>query len=196
MMKKLFLVSLIVFFIVLSTTAYATEKASLGNFNLAIKLDYINFTKDALKNSDIDTGLYTGLEGYGKIAPNLYLGAEVGYANPEGTALGLDTKLNFIPIEMNLKYIVEAAPNLNVDFGIGISYNYVEEKASGIGVSVSLDDWVFGGQLFADLNYRIDTVFIGINAKYQITENSDIGGTESDRSFSNWRIGGQAGIMF
>jgi hypothetical protein len=189
-MKKLFLFSLIVSFIVLSTTAYAAEKASLGNFNLAIKLDSINFTEDALKNSDIDTGLYTGLEGYGKIALNLYLGAEVGYANPEGTALGLDTELNFIPIEMNLKYIVEAAPNLDMDFGIGISCNYVEEKAS------SLDDWVFGGQVFADLNYRIDTVFIGINAKYQITENSDIGDTESDRSFSNWRIGGQAGIMF
>ena len=199
-MKKVLLVLLIAVFVVLSTTAFAAEKASLGSGNLAVKFDYISFTADALKNSDVDTGLYIGLEGYGKIAPNLYLGAEVGYANPEGTVFGLDTELTFVPIEMNLKYVVETAPNLDLDFGIGISYNFVEEKASGFGESVSVDDWVFGGQLFADLNYKLGMFFIGINAKYQITAEPEfefMGVTiKPDYDYSNWRVGGQVGLMF
>lgn len=195
-MKRLILFSLIVVaaFAIPSSAVNAAERVPLGNGNLAVKLDYIDFMEDALKNSDVDTGFNIGLEGYGNIAPNLYLGAEVGYANPEGNAFGLDTELTFVPIELNLKYVVEAAPNLDVDFGIGISYNYAEEKASGLGVSVSVDDWVFGGQLFADLNYKINKFFIGINAKYQLTGEPEfeyMGYTiEADYDYSNWRIGG------
>ncbi len=195
-MKRLFLFSLIMAFLAASTAAYAAQKASLGIGNIAVKADYISFTADEMEGSDTDTGLYLGIEGYGKIAPNLYLGAEVGYANPEGKALGFDTELTFMPIELNLKYAVESTPNLAVDFGIGASYNYVEEKASGYGVSVSIDDWVFGGQIFADLNYKMDMFFIGINAKYQITGKADFKEIDTDYDYSNWRIGGQVGLMF
>src|SRR4030042_5610084 len=190
-MKRFFLFFLIMAFLAASTAAYAAQKASLGIGNIAVKADYISFTADELKNSDVDTGLYLGIEGYGEITPNLYLGAEVGYANPKGKALGFDSELTFMPIELNLKYAVESTPNLAVDFGIGASYNYVEEKASGYGVSVSIDDWVFGGQLFADLNYKLGSFFIGINAKYQITGKADFKEIDTDYNYSNWRIGGQ-----
>lgn len=195
-MKRLFLFSLIMAFLAGSTAAYAAQKASLGIGNIAVKADYISFTADEMEGSDTDTGLYLGIEGYGKIAPNLYLGAEIGYTNPNGNALGFDTELTFMPIELNLKYAVESTPNLAVDFGIGASYNYVEEKASGYGVSVSIDDWVFGGQIFADLNYKMDMFFIGINAKYQITGEPEYMGIKAGYDYSNWRIGGQVGLMF
>lgn len=195
-MKRLFLFSLIMAFLAASTAAYAAQKASLGIGNIAVKADYISFTADEMEGSDTDTGLYLGIEGYGKIAPNLYLGGEIGYTNPSGNALGFDTELTFMPIELNLKYAVESTPNLAVDFGIGASYNYVEEKASGYGVSVSIDDWVFGGQLFADLNYKLGSFFIGINAKYQITGEPEYMGMEAGYNYNNWRIGGQVGLMF
>jgi hypothetical protein len=42
-----------------------------------------------------------GVEGYGLIAPNLYLGIEVGYANPDGRVSGfaydIDTEMLLLP---------------------------------------------------------------------------------------------------
>jgi Outer membrane protein beta-barrel domain len=122
----------------------------------------------------------------------LYLGMEVGYANPDGNVLGIDTEVTFVPIELNLKYAIPASPNLVFDLGAGASYNYVQEKVSLSGVSVSSDDWLFGGQVFADVNYTSGIFFIGINGKYQITE--DIKG--GNYSYNNWRVGGQVGVMF
>jgi hypothetical protein len=207
-MKKLFLFSLMMAFILASSTVYAEQKAPLGIGNIAVKLDYINFTDDVLKDSDVDTGLYVGLEGYGEIVPNLYLGAEVGYTNPDGNVdmdvyvpYGIvhghaDTDLTFVPIELNLKYAIKAVPNLVIDFGAGGSYNYVKEKATvsalGISISDSTDDWLWGGQFFADLNYTINQFFIGVNAKYQLTEDVK----DYNYNYNNWRVGGQIGIMF
>ncbi|MBM4141655.1 MAG: hypothetical protein FJ242_09295 [Nitrospira sp.] len=113
---------------------------------MAAKLDYLKFTADEVKNSDVDTGLYVGLEGYGEIAPNLYLCMEVGYVKPDGKVnilgVDIDTEVTFVPIELNLKYAIQAAPNFIIDLGAGVSYNYVKEKASALGVSASLDDWL------------------------------------------------------
>jgi hypothetical protein len=178
-MKRLFLFSLIVAFIIAPTAVYAAEKVPLGIGNLAVKVDYINFTD----NLEDDDGLYIGLEGYGKIIPNLYLGAEVGYTNPDFE----DTY--FVPIELNLKYAVKDTPNFVIDLGAGASYNYAKAESSG--GSLSEDDWLFGGQFFIDLNYIVDQFFVGINAKYQLTE--ELKGFDN---FNNWRVGGQIGIMF
>jgi hypothetical protein len=176
-----------------STTVYAAEKFALGNSNVAVKLDYIQFTDGNLKDADVDTGLYLGLEGYGRIVDNLYLGAEVGFAQPDGKIGILDSELTYVPIELNLKYAINASPDLVIDIGGGGSYNYGKFRISGSGIdNSSVDDWLFGGQVFADLNYKISAFFIGINGKYQITEDFK----DFDFHCSNWRIGGQIGVSF
>lgn len=171
---------------------YAAQKVPLGFGNIALKLDYIDFTNGDLDDTDVDTGVYVGLEGYGEIAQNLYLGMEVGYTQPNGDIDAYDTELTFVPVELNLKYALEPGPDFIIDFGAGVSLNYGEFKISGPGLSDSVDDWLFGGQFFTDLNYKIDRFFFGINVKYQITEEFE----DNDFDMNNWRIGGQIGIMF
>jgi hypothetical protein len=85
---------------------------------------------------------------------------------------------------------------LVVDFGAGVSYNWMKEEFSGRNISSPGDDWLWGGQFFAALNYKIDRFFIGINGKYQLTEDFEINDNETDVNANNWRIGGQVGIMF
>ena len=204
-MKKVFLFSLIVSFVVLSSTAFAAEKAALGKTNFALKVESINFTEDLVEDADANSGLYVGIEAYSEltdITPNLYVGVETGYATTDGdlerSGDHYDTEATFVPIELNLKYAINASPNLVIDFGFGASYNYaaVEISEPAEGESVDDDDWLFGAQVFVDLNYKINQFFVGISAKYQITENYEIGSLETDVRAKNWRIGGQAGIMF
>lgn len=189
------LVFLFCIFAVISTS-YAGEEAPIGAGNIAIKVDYIDFTDDVIGDVDVDTGLYLGIEGFKEIADNLYLGAEVGYANPKGSVSAfiedIETELTFIPVELNLKYAVKAASNVVLDIGAGASYSYVEEDASTSNDSASDTDWLLGGQVFIDLNYTIDNFFVGLNGKYQLTE--DIEG--ADYNYNNWRVGGQVGFIF
>jgi len=200
-MKKLLLFVLVSVIVMTSTAVYAAQKAPLGLGNIAVKLDYIGFTEDILSDVDVDQGLFIGLEGYVQLVPALYLGAEVGYANPEGSFLGIDpwgyvakinSELTFVPIELNLKYAIPATSNLVFDLGAGASYTYVEEEATLFGIVSRADDWLFGGQVFADMNYTTGIFFIGINGKYQITEDFEGG----NYSYNNWRVGGQIGVMF
>jgi hypothetical protein len=181
----LFLISLVF----TSTAGYATEKLPLGPQNFAVKLDSIDFDEKAL-----DTGYYIGLEGYGEIGRNFYVGAEVGYVNTDGELkteeITGDTDVVFIPVELNLKYALRLSSYFVIDFGAGGSYNYAEEEVSG--TSISADDWLFGGQVFTDLNFKAGQIFLGVNAKYQITDH----GKDIDHNFSNWRVGGQIGVMF
>jgi hypothetical protein len=160
-------------FVFTSSSLYAAQKSPLGSGNLAVKISYISFTEDE------DTGVYVGLEGYGEIRPNLYLGAEVGYAN------SISETDMFVPIELNLKYAIAATPDFVVDLGAGGSYNYVDEEHRE-------DDWVLGGQFFVDATYKVNTFFIGVNAKYQFTEHHK----DSNIDYNNWRFGGQIGLMF
>ena len=187
-MKKLCLFS-IISFVLVSTTVYSAERVPLGNGNFAIKLDYITFTDDYWSGQG-DDGLYIGLEGYVEIIPNLYLGGEFG----EGVNVSIfDKDITFVPIELNLKYAIETAPNVVIDFGAGASYNYAEIYIQNIfSTDIEEDDWLFGGQIFAGLTYKIKRFFMGINGKYQITENFK----DEDFDFTNWRLGVQIGMMF
>jgi hypothetical protein len=204
-MKKIVLFLVAISFIVMTSVAYGAEKVLIGNGNIALKMDYLHFTENALDDLDNADCFYVGLEAYNKITSNLYVGLEIGYANSEGDArvtntelerVKADTELTFVPIELNLKYAIDITPRLVVDFGAGASYNWMKEEISGRGTSVSEDDWLWGGQLFAALNYKIDRFFFGINAKYQLTEDFEIDNNETDVNANNWRIGGQVGIMF
>ena len=212
-MKKVMLLCLIGAFLMTSTVVSAQEKAPLGVGNLALKVDYIAFTEDDLEDLDVDSGLYLGIEGYGEITPNLYLGLEVGWTNPDGDFHDIaDTELTYMPVELNLKYAVEVSPQFIIDFGAGVSYNYAkieldvkrefEESVSFYIIGedeptverhhFSESEWLFGGQFFVDLNYTFDKFFVGINGKYQLTEEGD----DLPVKFNNWRIGGQIGFFF
>jgi len=196
-MKKFLLMLLIIAFVCTASTVYAAQKAPLGSGNLAVKLDWIKFTDSVLKDVDVDSGFYIGLEGYGEVAPNWYLGMEAGYANPDGTVnvlgVNVDTEVTYVPIELNIKYAAAVAESVVLDLGLGGSYNYVEEKASSAGFTpAKVDDWLWGGQAFMDLNFTINQFFLGISGKYQITQKFK----DSDYNYNNWRLGGQIGVMF
>jgi outer membrane protein W len=206
-MKKIFLLSLLLVFVFASTTLYAAEKYALGMGNIALKVDYINFTEDVFDNIDLDNGIYLGLEGYYTIYPNLYLGLEAGWAGTQndgdidigGENLNVDIDVTFVPVELNLKYVFELDPNWSIGVGAGISYNYFKIEANNIDESV--DDWVFGGQVFADINYKMSKEwFIGINAKYQFTDDLEFEVRDQDintkTSADNFRVGAHIGYMF
>ena len=100
---------------------------------------------------------------------------------------------------MNLKYVFELDPNWSIGVGAGISYNYFKIEANNIDESV--DDWVFGGQVFADINYKLSKEwFIGINAKYQFTDDLEFEVRDQDintkTSADNFRVGAHIGYMF
>jgi hypothetical protein len=193
MRKGIFLMSLIASFVLASAVAYSAE-FNLGPNNFTVKLDSINFGDNALKH--LDNAYYIGFEGYGHIGQNFYLGAEVGYVNADKNVVDAGTEVNkeliFIPLELNLKYTIKVVSHLIFDLGAGFSYNYAKEEISGSGISSSADDWLWGGQFFADMNYKIGQIFLGANTKYQITGR----GNNLDHRFDNWRIGGQIGVMF
>jgi outer membrane protein W len=202
-MKKILLLTLMLVFVFASTTLYAAEKYALGMGNIALKVDYINFTEDVFDNIDLDNGIYLGLEGYYTIYPNLYLGLEAGWAGTEndgdleidGEKRNVDIDVTFVPVELNLKYVFELDPNWNIGVGAGISYNYFKIEANKI--DESADDWVFGGQIFADVNYKMSKEwFIGINAKYQFTDDLEFDNVDTSTSADNFRIGAQIGYMF
>ena len=191
-MKKLFLISTVIAFVITSATVHAQVVAPLGQGNIALKFDYIVFTDGFFDNlGNEDDGLYIGLEAYGKIASNFYLGGEVGQA--ANISLGGE-EINFVPIEVNVKYAREFAHNFVADFGAGFSYSYVALTNVIVFVTIEeeRDDWLFGGQIFADLSYKINWFSIGLDAKYQITQSFN----DEDVDLSNFRLGVHIGIIF
>lgn len=191
-MKRLMVFCLIGTVVMVSTVVTAQEKAPLGNANFVLKLDYLVFTDshfDAVGNEN--DGMYVGLEGYGKVDPNWYLGGEVG----TGTNIEIGgEEITFVPIELNVKYATEAARDFIVDFGAGLSYSSVEIQYRPLfgTAQEQRDDWLFGGQVFADLTYKIHRFSIGVNGKYQMTEDFKNEGID----LSNYRLGVQLGIVF
>lgn len=201
-MKKVILLSFCMVLLLAATSAYAADKYALGKGNLALKVDYISFTDDAFDEIDLEDGVYVGLEGSLALMPNLYLAAEAGWAGTSNdddiTVLGrtrsVDIDVTYVPVELNLKYAVEFVPSWVFGIGAGASYNYFKIDAD----IADEDDWLFGGQVFADLTYKTGGWFFGINGKYQITEDIELGSDdeETDTNANNWRVGAHIGVMF
>ena len=187
-MKYLFLISVCIAYVLTPATMQAQVIAPLGKANFEIKFDYIVFTDGYFDNFlNQDDGIYVGIEGYGYIAQNIYLGGEVG----QGVNMSLSgEEINFVPIEINAKYTRGFASNFVIDFGAGFSYSYAE-LTNQISNSEVREDWLFGGQIFIDLSYRIKWFSIGVNTKYQITQSFK----EEDLDLSNFRLGVQIGII-
>jgi len=219
-MKRVWLMSVSMILVMTCAAVHAQEKAPLGKGNFAVKVDYIAFTHDHWSDSGDDEGIYLGLEGYFEVAPNWYLGGEVGTAanlnlDPFGGLFagpilkyteaeeveGDEDDINFVPVELNLKYAMEAASHFVVDFGAGLSCSYVEldrpiyfllDENTVTSRTETRDEWLFGAQVFADLTFKIRWFSIGVNGKYQITEDFK----DDDFDLSNWRLGAHIGIIF
>jgi opacity protein-like surface antigen len=207
-MRKILLLSLMLIFVFTSTSLYAADKYALGNTNIALKVDYISFTGDIFETVDLKDGVYIGLEGYYGITSNLYVGLEAGWAETEnnktvnllGDSFDVKIDVDYVPVELNLKYVIEASPQWLIALGAGVSYNWFDVQQDVCG-ECSESDWVVGGQVFADITYRMSNQwFIGINGKYQFTDDLkfDVKGIdiETDTNANNWRVGAQVGLMF
>ena len=190
-MSRLVWISMGVVFVLTTTTSYAQERAPLGVGHISLKLDYLVFTSDHFdKGGNQDDGLYIGLEGYGEISPNIYLGGEIGQG-VNVDVLGED--ITFVPIEVNAKYAFEVAPGLVLDVGAGIATVYVEIRDEGpFGSGNTEDDWLVGGQFFGDLTYKINWFSFGANLKYQLTQDF----ADEDFNINNLRVGAQIGVAF
>lgn len=205
-MKRWYMLLIVVLFLLPFSVVYAQDDAPLGKGNVGFKVDYIGFTDSDLKDLDVDKGVYVGLEGYVKVrnAANLYLGGEVGYAKPDGsitdnslgTPIKVDSEFTYIPVELNAKWIFEVGNNMTLGIGAGISENRVdvEVKASAAGLTLqaSDDDWIFGGQVFLDMNYSSGNLFYGIDAKYKLTQEFDSDGAD----YSHYSAGLHVGMKF
>lgn len=214
-MKKLSVLVLVAAMVLLAGLAQAQQRYPLGFSNFAVKVDYLRFTDSNADDLGIADAPYIGAEFFFPVLiPNFYLGIESGYAWSSGDETftfidGIGRRINFttdldvgyVPIEFNAKYVFELPGNWTFDIGGGISYNYFDIDSSEIIVDgreffAGDSDWLFGGQFFADVNYKMGPWFFGGNIKYQITEDLSLPGYDTDVSASNFRVGGQVGWMF
>lgn len=200
-MKRFALLSILFALILVTSPVYAVT-CNIGA-GVALKADYIHFTDSNISDLlNAEDGYYVGFEAYKQLfIPNFYLGVESGYArstNGEDSNQLFVTanELTYVPIELNAKYVFSINPCLNVDIGAGVSYNYFEVEIENFFGHISDHDWVFGGQFFLDINYVImENFFVGIGAKYQLTDDSSIFGI-NDTNLNNIRAGVQIGYNF
>jgi hypothetical protein len=207
-MKRMTVFLILLVFTLVSSSVYA-EKYQIGA-DVAVKVEYFRFMDDAFKDVGAQDAVFVGVEAYKQLfIPNLYFGLEAGWAGPSGgfdasgffnnqlVTFHIDTDVTYVPIELNAKYVFEINPCLFLDIGAGVSYNYTKLKASALGVSISDDDWLFGGQFFGELNYNINpNLFLGIGVKYQITDKIRLLGIDTETSADNLRVGAQLGYKF
>lgn len=200
-MKKLVLIGILLS-LVFVPSAYAQQKYALGVGNVALKVDYFRFTDSNMGDLNLQNGLFLGIEGYvGTFLPNLYFGIETGWAGTSGDwkywDVRADLSSTYVPIEFNVKYAFELSPSFVLDLGSGLSINYFDIEETVGNWSTSSNDWLFGGQFFADADFKFGSSwFVGANIKYQVTQDIRLNGIDTETSASNFRVGGQLGYMF
>ena len=170
-----------------------SQEAKKSGF-LGLKVDYIHFTDNILEDNDIEKGGYLALETNGRILPNLYLGGEIGVTIINGSYDDTDTKLTFVPVEMNMKYRFELLPRFNLDVGVGVARCFYDIEIAAETNKDGKDsdkNSVWGAQTSVDLNTQFGWFYIGANAKYQITQE-----ITDDINLNNYRVGVQFGIAF
>ncbi len=199
-MKRGIVLGVVLCSVWVGSIVWAEQRYPLGWGNGAVKVDYFRFTDSDMKNLDLENGVYVGVEGYVSLLhPNLYFGLEAGWARTSGgvefDGFDIDLDVYYVPIEFNIKYVLEINPCLTIDVGGGGSANYFNVDAEGNGLSGGDDDWIWGGQLFGNVNYKLGQWFLGANVKYQFTDFIDIAAFRDMRA-SNFRAGAQVGFMF
>ncbi len=165
---------------------YAQDTAPLGKGSLAIKAGYVVFDEGVVE----DDGIYLGLEGYGWVAANLYVGGEVSGAS---TVSLFSDEMSLIPIEVNAKYARAVGSNVVLAGGGGLSYSYAQFREDVfLGPDVDETSWLFGGQVFGDVLVTVSRFAFGIGGKYQLVQDFE----EVAADFSNFRVGLLLGVVF
>jgi hypothetical protein len=210
-MKKTIFLFVMVCFVCTSASLHAGQDYPLGHNSVDVKVHHFEFTDDVFGDADLDNGWYVGLEGSFALMPNLYLSPEIGYVGTDNSGkvncneildscsgkINFDVDVTYVPVELNLRYAIGFAEKWAFGFGIGGSFNYFEVKIDPKGFgSESEDDWVWGGQVFADLTHNFGSWFLGLNFKYQFTEDLEFNDYDTDTDATNWRIGPRVGFFF
>jgi len=174
------------------TSLYAASSEPLGAGYFSFKVGNVNFTHDVWEENDIEKGYYAAIDWYGDIGSHFYVGGELGYLKSSGEKSGTDTELIFVPFEINLKYVLAPIKTIQLDFGFGASYSYVDGKVAPRTISEKADkDFVLGAQGFMSINFVFKRLFIGAHAKYQATQY-----VAENIDFDNYRIGAHIGLTF
>ena len=186
-MKRLVLLAALLPTALFSIAGHAKARGPLGSGHLSLKLSYLNFTDDHLDS--VDDGGYLALEVFGRVARRLYIGGELG-AGGNVVALGHDVSV--LPIEASAKYVPYIARNLVVAIGAGAAICRVSSESNFLIFKLDKrSDFLFGGQLFVDLAFVLESFTVGLDAKCQITQ--DFEGADWDAS--TFRIGIQLGYV-
>jgi hypothetical protein len=145
----------------------------LGTGHLSIKVNQIDLRdeSDIWQLNDLDTANYVALDWYGNLGQNFYIGGELGHAKFTGEAMGTSTEITMMPLELNLKYVLDLVEAIQLDFGVGVSYTYLDGKvAPGTITGIADDEFIGGAQGFVNFNFVFKRWFIGANATYQVTK--------------------------
>jgi hypothetical protein len=219
-MKKKLVFAVLLCFAVLSVPC---ARAQTGAVDVAVKVDYFHFTDSLIKSVNVDSGIFVGVEAYKQMfCPNLYLGLGAGWAGTSGSVSDVvsgsafvpafvtaDSSIDYVPIELNLKYVIPISSCFNFALGGGGSINYFafssdvagistgrRQGQNGAAASISDSDWVWGGQFFAEFNYKFNHWFAGVDVKYQLTQDLSLFGVDTQAGADNLRAGGHIGFTF
>ncbi len=100
-----------------------------------------------------------------------------------------DNGVEIASIELNPHYIVAVASGLEIGGGPGLGYVMVDSAAG--------DGSVFALQLGVSAHYTLQSpLFIGAEARYQITGEDDFGGGGPEDDINNYRIALKVGYSF
>jgi hypothetical protein len=102
----------------------------LGTGHLSIKVNQINLRdeSDVWETNDLDKANFVAVDWYGYLGQKFYVGGELGYAKFTGEAAGIDTEITLIPLEFNLKYVSDVIDTIQLDFGVGASYSFLDGR--------------------------------------------------------------------
>ncbi len=222
-MKTKVLIPVLFLLAVLSSTC---AQAQTYGDDISVRVDYFHFSDSQIKRLNAADGVYVGVEAYRQLfCPSLFFGLAIGWAGTSGNVSGTvqnplflplfasaDSNIDYVPIEFNIKYVVPISRCLNFAFGGGGSINYfsissnINVRPVGNGfrqgqiglqsANASDSDWVWGGQVFGELNYRISNWFIGADVKYQLTQDLNLFGIDTQAGADNFRAGGHIGFSF
>ncbi|HOO38999.1 MAG TPA: hypothetical protein PLU81_10905 [Deltaproteobacteria bacterium] len=220
-MKRCLFMVISAVFVLTPAVIQAEQKALLGTGNFAVKIDYMAFSGDFYDEIHDDDSAYVGIEGYGRIAPNIYFGGELGFGSVSSENIfssilyGLldaehdEVTADFTFLELNAKYAKDLGRYFVFDAGGGLSlnnanvsfetYDWVDVGGTRISTLTAKREesqWLFGGQIFADLTFKFHWFMMGVNAKYQVTTDFEDSASGYKFSLNNWRFGMQLGGLF
>jgi hypothetical protein len=89
--------------------------------------------------------------------------------------------------EINPRYYVETSPNFRVGFGPGFGYMWTD-------ANVGAEEGMWTLQLGGDLEYGQGALFLGAGARYQFTQNKDLG--IGNDGADTWLVQLKAGVNF